>query len=152
MVLDDPGRRYGVQDPNTKNNFTCTFCGQVTKGGVYRLKIHLIGGHKYAKKCPNFPEHAREECRAYMQKKGEIKAHQHMEANFRMQQQTYGYEGIENEEEDVIEISALLLEIGFLINHETKKVQEIELKKLLHENQPPSKLHILCLRTLKFVA
>nr|KAJ0206925.1 hypothetical protein LSAT_V11C500243910 [Lactuca sativa] len=104
MVSDDLGRRYGVQDPNNKNSFTCTFCGQVTKGGVYHLKIHLIGGHKDAKKCPNCSDHVREECRAYMQKKGETKAQQHMEANFRMQQQAYGYEGIENEEEDVIEV------------------------------------------------
>lgn len=104
MVSNDPHRRYGVQDRNNKNNFTCSFCGQVTKGGVYRLKIHLIGGHKDEKKCPNCLEHVREECRAYMQKKGEIKAQQHMEANFRMQQQAYGYEGTENEEEYVIEV------------------------------------------------
>ncbi|CAH1412467.1 unnamed protein product [Lactuca virosa] len=54
---DDPGRRYGAQDPSNKINFVCSFCGQVLKGGVYCLKQHLIGGQKDAKKCPNCPEH-----------------------------------------------------------------------------------------------
>nr|KAJ0219748.1 hypothetical protein LSAT_V11C200067590 [Lactuca sativa] len=36
-------RKYSVQDPNIRNNFTCTFCLKVTKGGADRMKQHLVG-------------------------------------------------------------------------------------------------------------
>ncbi|KAL2938662.1 Alanine racemase catabolic [Bienertia sinuspersici] len=39
----DPGRKYGWPDPSNKVNWTCNFCKKVCKGGVYRLKQHLLG-------------------------------------------------------------------------------------------------------------
>ncbi|CAI9299642.1 unnamed protein product [Lactuca saligna] len=82
---DDPVKKYGVQDPTNKNNFTCNFCGQVVKGGVFRFKHHMVGGYKDVKKCPNCPGHVQEEIKAYLEKKQNLKAQQQMEqARFQM--------------------------------------------------------------------
>ncbi|KAL4574986.1 hypothetical protein LXL04_021826 [Taraxacum kok-saghyz] len=72
-------QEYGVQDPHNKTNFTCNFCGTVVKGGAFRLKQHLIGGFKDAKKCPNSPEHVKEELKAFMDNKQSLKAQQQMQ-------------------------------------------------------------------------
>ncbi|XP_039003164.1 uncharacterized protein LOC120129826 isoform X2 [Hibiscus syriacus] len=96
---EDPVRKYTIQDPNNKISFTCSFCGQTFKGGVFRIKLHMIGGFKDARKCPNCPEHVREELNVFMMKKQTAKAEQHMQAkNWMHQQQDDEYDG---EEEDV---------------------------------------------------
>ncbi|KAK6158067.1 hypothetical protein DH2020_005381 [Rehmannia glutinosa] len=41
----------------------------VTKGGIYRAKQHLVGGHRNAKICPKCPDHVREEINDHMMKK-----------------------------------------------------------------------------------
>ncbi|GJT00002.1 putative zinc finger, BED-type containing protein [Tanacetum coccineum] len=69
----DPGRNYGIQDPKIKNNFTCTFCSKVTKGGVSRLKQHLVGGYSAVSKCPDCPQHVRDKLRSYMDAKDMMK-------------------------------------------------------------------------------
>ncbi|PWA84407.1 hypothetical protein CTI12_AA036400 [Artemisia annua] len=69
----DPGRNYGIQDPKIKNNFTCKFCSKVTKGGVSRLKQHLVGGFSAVTVCPDCPEHVRDELRSYMDAKDRMK-------------------------------------------------------------------------------
>ncbi|KAL4582822.1 hypothetical protein LXL04_007383 [Taraxacum kok-saghyz] len=100
----DPVRKYGVQDPNNKSNFTCNFCGTVVKGGAYRLKQHLIGGFKDAKKCPNSPEHVKAELRDFMENKQSLKAQQLMQqARFQLQEPD---EYDEVDEEDVAEIGS----------------------------------------------
>ncbi|KAL4567753.1 hypothetical protein LXL04_023346 [Taraxacum kok-saghyz] len=75
----DPVRKYGVQDPHNKTNFTYNFCGTVVKGGAFCLKQHLIGRFKDAKKCPNSPEHVKEELKAFMDNKQSLKAQQQMQ-------------------------------------------------------------------------
>ncbi|KAI3507987.1 hypothetical protein L1887_22986 [Cichorium endivia] len=99
---DDPARKYGVQDPTNKVNFTCSFCGQVLKGGVFRFKQHLIGGFKDARKCPSCPDHVREELNAFMMKKQTMRAEQQMQQTARMQQHFDEYDV--EEEEDVVEV------------------------------------------------
>ena len=37
-----------------------------TKGGIYRHKQHLVGGHRNAKKCTKCPVHVRQEMEDYM--------------------------------------------------------------------------------------
>ncbi|XP_042488693.1 uncharacterized protein LOC122068842 [Macadamia integrifolia] len=49
----DPGWKYGYwPDLNDKNLVRCTLCGKDAKGGIKRLKQHLIGGYGDISKCP----------------------------------------------------------------------------------------------------
>ncbi|XP_042499920.1 uncharacterized protein LOC122078124 [Macadamia integrifolia] len=49
----DPGWKYGyLPDLNDKNLVRCTLCGKDAKGGIKRLKQHLIGGYGDISKCP----------------------------------------------------------------------------------------------------
>lgn len=103
MVAVDPARKYGVQDPVKKSNFTCNFCSKLTTGGALRLKQHLVGGFKDVKKCVNCPDHVQVELREYMEHKQSLKAQQHMEqAQYRMHEPD---EYDEEDEEDVVEIA-----------------------------------------------
>lgn len=49
-------RKYRTQDPNSRNNFTCHFCGNVNNDGVYRLKCHFIGGSSFVMDCTKMSE------------------------------------------------------------------------------------------------
>ena len=48
------------------NTIVCIFCDKVTKGGIYRHKQHLVGGHRNAKKCTKCSIHVRQEMKDYM--------------------------------------------------------------------------------------
>ena len=48
------------------NTIICILCDKVTKGGIYRHKQHLFGGHRNAKKCTKCPVHVRQEMEDYM--------------------------------------------------------------------------------------
>ena len=63
----DPGWKY-ARLPNEQdlNTIICIFCDKVTKGGIYRHKQHLVGGHRNAKKCTKCPVHDRQEMEDYM--------------------------------------------------------------------------------------
>ena len=54
----DPGWKYPML-PNEEdlNTFICIFCDKVTKGGIYRHKQHLVGGHRNANRCTKCPVH-----------------------------------------------------------------------------------------------
>ncbi|KAL6559467.1 hypothetical protein OROGR_004584 [Orobanche gracilis] len=55
--------------PPQTNDLVCNFCEKVTRGGIYRAKQHLAGGHRNVKACPRCPAHVREEIRDFMSKK-----------------------------------------------------------------------------------
>ncbi|XP_021836188.2 uncharacterized protein [Spinacia oleracea] len=95
----EPAKKYGKPDPNNKNNWTCIFCGKVTKGGVYRLKQHLVGGFRNALKCPSCPEHVREKVKDFMIKKAQDKANSQMMPNIPQFDHGVDDDG-EREEED----------------------------------------------------
>ena len=40
-----------------KNTVIYIFCDKVTKGGIYKHKQHLVGGHRIAKKCRKCLKH-----------------------------------------------------------------------------------------------
>ena len=63
----DLGWKY-ARLPNEQdlNTIICTFYDKVTKGGIYRHKQHLVGGHRNANKCTKCPVHARQEMKDYM--------------------------------------------------------------------------------------
>ena len=63
----DMGWKYAWL-PNEKdlNTIICIFCDKVTKGGIYRHKHHLVGGHRNAKKCTKCPIHVRQEIEDYV--------------------------------------------------------------------------------------
>ncbi|KAK8557659.1 hypothetical protein V6N12_009888 [Hibiscus sabdariffa] len=94
----DLARKYGKPDPLNRNNFLCNFCSKITKGGVYRMKQHLVGGFKNVTKCPQCPEHIREEVKNFMLKKEEVKA-----TNL-MSSQDFSYDVDDKEEEDELEM------------------------------------------------
>lgn len=63
----DPGWNYGkLINPKDTNSVQCVFCGKLLKGGIFRLKQHLAGGHRNAKACPKCPEHVRSEIQVYI--------------------------------------------------------------------------------------
>lgn len=70
----DPGRKYGTIVNNNVNHWKCIFCYKVLTAGISRLKQHLVGGYKNAKKCPICPEHVRAELQNYMVKRAEERA------------------------------------------------------------------------------
>ena len=54
----DPGWKYvRLRNEKYSNTIICIFCDKVTKGGIYRHKQHLVGGHRNAKKCTKCPVH-----------------------------------------------------------------------------------------------
>lgn len=70
----DPAWKYGqLQNDQDKNTFVCGFCSKVTKGGVYRMKQHLVGGYRNVTACTKCPDHVKEEIKEYMSKKKDIK-------------------------------------------------------------------------------
>ncbi|CDY20178.1 BnaA01g28240D [Brassica napus] len=70
----DPGKKYGTIVNNNVNHWKCIFCYKVLTAGISRLKQHLVGGYKNAKKCPICPEHVRAELQNYMVKRAEERA------------------------------------------------------------------------------
>ena len=63
----DSGWKYSrLPNEQDLNTIICIFCDKVTKGGIYRQKQHLVGGHKNAKKCTKCPVHVRQEMEYYM--------------------------------------------------------------------------------------
>ncbi|KAL4558328.1 hypothetical protein LXL04_036526 [Taraxacum kok-saghyz] len=73
----DPVRKYSVQDPKNRNNFTCNFCFKVTKG-----------------------EHVRKEIKDYMIKKREMKDTIEMVSRMEDLDDYYG----EEDDEDCMEV------------------------------------------------
>ncbi|VVB05423.1 unnamed protein product [Arabis nemorensis] len=69
----DPGRKYEIVDPANANNWKCQFCMEWTRGGVYRLKQHLVGGFRNTLECKMCPAHVKEETRRFMLEKAAAK-------------------------------------------------------------------------------
>ncbi|GJX19136.1 hypothetical protein Tco_0221813 [Tanacetum coccineum] len=69
----DIAYQFAVQDPNNINNFTCNFCGKVTKGGAFRLKRHLVVGLRGVSDCAKVPDHVKVQVELYMKNKQSVK-------------------------------------------------------------------------------
>nr|GEW24199.1 hypothetical protein [Tanacetum cinerariifolium] len=93
----DIAYQFAVQDPNNRNNFTCNFCGKVTKGGAFRLKRHLVGGLRGVSDCAKVPDHAKVQVELYMKNKQSMKDNSRMR---RMMEEVDEYD--EDEEDDCI--------------------------------------------------
>ncbi|KAA0068068.1 hypothetical protein E6C27_scaffold238G00160 [Cucumis melo var. makuwa] len=97
----DPAWKYGrLQNEQDINTFVCGFCSKVTKGGVYRLKQHLVGGYRNAIACKKCPDHVKEEIRDYMSKKKEIKEQRNLIVDIDVQDY-----GMEDEDEGSINVN-----------------------------------------------
>ncbi|KAI3995731.1 hypothetical protein MKX01_007210, partial [Papaver californicum] len=46
MPSKDPGWEYGQPVGGDKNAVKCDFCNFVSKAGIHRHKLHLVGGSK----------------------------------------------------------------------------------------------------------
>ncbi|OIT06961.1 hypothetical protein A4A49_18386 [Nicotiana attenuata] len=70
----DPAWAFSARVSETnKMAIRCLFCDKITNGGIYRQKAHLIGGDPNVASCPKVPGHVKEELKAYLQKKKELK-------------------------------------------------------------------------------
>jgi hypothetical protein len=60
---DDVGWEYGfLVDANNKDKVECKFCGHRSQGGIHRLKEHVAGVGKNAKKCRKSTDEAKKKC------------------------------------------------------------------------------------------
>ncbi|KAI3810701.1 hypothetical protein L1987_20323 [Smallanthus sonchifolius] len=100
----DPSRKYGTQDPNNRTNLSCKFCGKLLKGGVFRLKQHLVGGFKNVLDCSKCPQMVREEMREYMEKKEKAKVENIMKS--RLCADVFNLEDDDDEECDEVPVTA----------------------------------------------
>ncbi|KAA0032269.1 uncharacterized protein E5676_scaffold1327G00190 [Cucumis melo var. makuwa] len=97
----DPAWKYGrLQNDQDINMFVCGFCSKVTKGGVYRLKQHLVGSYRNVTACRKCPDHVKEEIKDYMSKKKEIKEQRNLIVDIDVQDY-----GIEDEDEGSISVN-----------------------------------------------
>uniref|UniRef100_A0A9I9DRG0 BED-type domain-containing protein n=1 Tax=Cucumis melo TaxID=3656 RepID=A0A9I9DRG0_CUCME len=79
---------------------SCEFCSKVTKGRVYRLKHHLVGGYRNDTACRKCPDHMKEEIKDYMSKKKEIKEQRNLIVDIDVQDY-----GIEDEDEGSVSVN-----------------------------------------------
>ncbi|KAF0909864.1 hypothetical protein E2562_000176, partial [Oryza meyeriana var. granulata] len=64
----DPGWKYAYwPDLGNKDEVACTLCGGSVRGGIKRLKQHLVGGFGDAKICPKVGTDLRREMAAYLE-------------------------------------------------------------------------------------
>ncbi|XP_050940902.1 uncharacterized protein LOC127149443 [Cucumis melo] len=97
----DPAWKYGrLQNDQDINTFVCEFCSKVTKGGVYRLKQHLVGGYRNVTACRKCSDHVKEEIKDYMSKKKQIKEQRNLIVDIDVQDY-----GIEDEDEGSISVN-----------------------------------------------
>nr|GMD11821.1 uncharacterized protein LOC109167856 [Ipomoea batatas] len=70
----DPGWEHGtpVLDKGT-THVRCNYCQKITKGGIYRHKLHLVGGSRHATACTKCPKVVRDAMREIMQTKKQRK-------------------------------------------------------------------------------
>ena len=61
--------------PNEKylDTIICIFCDKVTKGGIYRHKQHLVGGHRNANRCLKCLIPVKQDMKEYMNGKNNQK-------------------------------------------------------------------------------
>lgn len=62
-----------LKDPKNKVSVSCEDCVKDAKGGIYRLKQHLVGAFRNITDCPKEPEHVKEEITQFMSKKKPLK-------------------------------------------------------------------------------
>nr|GMD48668.1 uncharacterized protein LOC109167856 [Ipomoea batatas] len=70
----DPGWDHGtpVVDKGT-THVRCKYCDKITKGGIYRHKLHLIGGNRNVTGCKKCPQIVRDAMKEYMLNKKQRK-------------------------------------------------------------------------------
>ncbi|KAI7727262.1 hypothetical protein M8C21_032865, partial [Ambrosia artemisiifolia] len=63
----DPGWKYNfLKNPDDKKSVTCRFCSKVTKGGIFRTKLHQIRGNRNVKSCVKCPQDVKDDLNAYV--------------------------------------------------------------------------------------
>ncbi|CAH9108141.1 unnamed protein product [Cuscuta europaea] len=71
---NDPAWNHNYcADPNNQNAVTCIYHGKETNGGIYRAKLHQIGGDRNAKAYLKCPEDVKKLLKDYMQSKKDAK-------------------------------------------------------------------------------
>jgi hypothetical protein len=93
---DDPGWNYAYYvEPGKRELIQCALCPRQIKGGILRVKKHLVGGYKDILKCPNTTNAIARELKAALDegKRDRPKGQYFDEV-----------ESHENEEDDVVEV------------------------------------------------
>ncbi|KAL5728015.1 hypothetical protein ACHQM5_001143 [Ranunculus cassubicifolius] len=106
---DDPGWEYGKPHNGNVANVVCDFCGHVCKGGIRRLKHHLVkksylgtkdeSTYKDVKPCDKVPDDVVKILREYMEEKAKV-ADARKRAKDEMYKSINVY-GVEDDEEEV---------------------------------------------------
>lgn len=91
-----------LANPNDKNAVTCKYCQKVSKGGIYRAKQHLVGGYRNVIRCPTCPAHVREEIKAFMEGKKQLKD----QINLIPELDEFVGIGDDEDEDDVVEVTS----------------------------------------------
>ncbi|KAL8557778.1 hypothetical protein ACS0TY_005034 [Phlomoides rotata] len=60
---------FTLVNPPKTCDVKCCFCSKVLKGGIFRGKQHLTGGHRNAASCKDVPANVRSEIKMYMDTK-----------------------------------------------------------------------------------
>nr|XP_009786510.1 PREDICTED: uncharacterized protein LOC104234611 [Nicotiana sylvestris] len=98
----DPAWAYSARVNETnKMAIRCLFCDKITNRGIYRQKAHLIGGDPNVASCSKVPGHVKEELKAYLQKKKELKTQMIHE------QELYNLDDYDDETEEGDDASSL---------------------------------------------
>lgn len=71
--IKDIGWNYGTPVDGQRDHVKCNFCGVIKKGGITRLKQHLVGGYRNTTKCAKCPVEVSTTLKEHMQKKSSDK-------------------------------------------------------------------------------
>ncbi|KAL5710232.1 hypothetical protein ACHQM5_020821 [Ranunculus cassubicifolius] len=69
---DDPGWEHGTMVNGNKDHVKCKYCDKVTKGGIRRHKLHLVGGFSEVLKCESVPEDVSTSINNFIQGKSKL--------------------------------------------------------------------------------
>jgi len=72
----DPGWNHGtlVNQNKPTDGIKCNYCSKITKGGISRLKEHLVGGFRNATACKHVPEFVKVEMKELIETKKQAKS------------------------------------------------------------------------------
>lgn len=92
MGKKDPAWKYGTAAPGVNKAHLyveCNFCKKICKGGITRLKNHLVGNHSNVEACKKVPSEVKEELASYMKKNMDSKEERQRDEAEKIQSGSY---------------------------------------------------------------
>ena len=69
-------------DEKVRDKLQCLFCNKLMNEGIYRAKLHIVGGDRNVMSCTKCSLHVKEEVREFIAKKKELKDQMKIVSNF----------------------------------------------------------------------